>query len=305
MIRAGVWLVLASVLCGFTPAQFRTGVDAVRVDVLVTDGNRPLAGLVAADFDLRDAGVVQTIESVAVDDVPISMMLVLDTSQSVAGGTLARLIEGVRSALGLLTPQDRAAVMTFASDIRLVHDWSWDLGAAKNSVTTVPAGGGTSLWDATFAGLTHADTSPTVRRLVLVFSDGSDTTSWLPRRPVIEKARHTDAVVYAVSLRSQASAPAGATLMGRSGIELSTKEAPMWLDTGFLEEVAEATGGTEYLIQNSDDLRGAFGKIVTEFRTRYVLTYTPRGVDQHGWHPVDVKLKARRGTVRARRGYSR
>ena len=52
-------------------------------------------------------------------------------------------------------------------------------------------------------------------------------------------------------------------------------------------------------------LRREFARIVTEFRTRYLLTYTPRGVDAGGWHPIDVKLKNKKGKVTARRGYSR
>lgn len=44
---------------GVNAAQtFRAGTDAVQVDVLVTRGDRPVAGLTAADFELRDNGVV-------------------------------------------------------------------------------------------------------------------------------------------------------------------------------------------------------------------------------------------------------
>jgi hypothetical protein len=42
---------------------------------------------------------------------------------------------------------------------------------------------------------------------------------------------------------------------------------------------------------------------MTEFRQRYELTYTPTGVAQDGWHTIEVKLRGRRGDVKARRGY--
>ena len=42
-----------------------------------------------------------------------------------------------------------------------------------------------------------------------------------------------------------------------------------------------------------------------EFRSRYLLTYVPRGVDARGWHGIDVKLRGKNGNVRARRGYLR
>jgi hypothetical protein len=65
------------------------------------------------------------------------------------------------------------------------------------------------------------------------------------------------------------------------------------------------TGGTSYTTTSSGELRGAFTKILTEFRTRYLITYTPHGVERAGWHPLEVKLKNRKGTVTARRGYLR
>jgi Ca-activated chloride channel family protein len=305
MIRLVTCLVLAGVLGTAGQQRFRTGVEAVRVDVLVTDGSRPVTGLAADDFDLRDTGIEQTVDSITLADVPISMMLALDTSASVAGATLEQLKGGVLSALAMLQPQDRAALVTFSSDVRLAHDWSGDISTVTRAVADFRGAGGTALWDATFTALTLGDPSPTVRRLILIFSDGDDTGSWLTRQAVIEKAKRTDAVLYGISLSGLASQTHGATLMGRSGIELSPNEPPVWLESRFLADVAEATGGTEHIVGTSRGLRATFEKIVNEFRTRYVLTYTPHGVETSGWHPLEVKLKTKRGTVRARRGYSR
>jgi Ca-activated chloride channel homolog len=284
--------------------QFRSGVDAVRVDVLVTDGRRPVAGLTTADFEIRDSGVVQTIEAVAIADIPISMMVALDLSQSVKGDTLAQLKKGVDAALAALEPRDRAALVTFSSDVRLRHDWTGAVDELRAAVSALGAAGGTSLWDAAFTALTLHDPTPTVRRLVLVFSDGDDTSSWLPRGSVIEKARRTDAVVYSVEMTSGRTA--GRRLLRyRSGVELAASDRTAWIESGFLKELAEATGGDTYTTTNAGDLRQAFTKILTEFRTRYLLTYSPQGVDKAGWHPIEVKLKARKGKVTARRGYLR
>jgi hypothetical protein len=83
---------------GTQPSQrFRAGVDAVRVDVLVTDRNRPVGGLTAADFSLLDNNVPQQIEAMHSEDVPVSMMLTLDASASVAGSPLEDLKGARRS----------------------------------------------------------------------------------------------------------------------------------------------------------------------------------------------------------------
>jgi VWFA-related protein len=83
------------------------------------------------------------------------------------------------------------------------------------------------------------------------------------------------------------------------------KSGQSWIESAFLQELADATGGDIYKTKNGADLHNAFTKILTEFRTRYLLTYSPQGVDKGGWHPIEVKLKTRKGKVAARRGYLR
>ena len=74
--------------------------------------------------------------------------------------------------------------------------------------------------------------------------------------------------------------------------------------TEFLAELAERTGGAR-IASSLVALRRTFSKIVTDFRSRYVLTYTPRNVSATGWHGIDVTLTNRKGEVTARRGYDR
>lgn len=72
-----------------------------------------------------------------------------------------------------------------------------------------------------------------------------------------------------------------------------------------LSALAEETGGEVLVIHESGDLRAAFTNIITSFKTRYVLVYSPQDVPPSGWHPIDVRLRNHRGDVRARRGYLR
>jgi len=294
-------LILAVVVALQT--QIRVGVDAVRVDVLVTDGTRPIPNLIADDFEVRDSGVVQTIESVTVADVPISMMIALDNSSSVSGKVLQELKQGVGEAAAMLQPVDRAALITFSTEIRLATDWDGDFAQLSAAVERLSAGGGTALWDAAFAALAFPDEKPTVRRLVLMFSDGSDTSSWLSRAAVIDKARRTDAVVYGVEIRDRPTSSLTQSVQNRSGVQQFAREAP---DQGtFLDELSNVSGGTTFHVGDASDLRKAFTRELTEFRTRYLITYTARGVERAGWHPIEVRLKTAKGKVTARRGYMR
>ena len=80
---------LLALLAGPTQT-YKVAVDGVRVDVLVADGRRAVRGLTAADFELRDRGVAQRIDSVSFEDVPLSLMIVLETSASVRGAPPCR-----------------------------------------------------------------------------------------------------------------------------------------------------------------------------------------------------------------------
>src|SRR6266566_2685543 len=64
---------------------FSSGTLGVQVDVLVTEGRKPVGGLTAADFELRDNGVLQTIDLVDTSAVPVNAVLALDTSSSTIG----------------------------------------------------------------------------------------------------------------------------------------------------------------------------------------------------------------------------
>lgn len=285
---------------------FRSEADAVSVDVLVTDGNRPVIGLTADDFELRDNGVIQRVTSSSLDDVPLAVLLALDTSSSVEGGTLGSLKAGAESALRLLKPQDRSALMAFANSIGLVAPWGSPRELLLRAIGAARAGGTTSLQDAAFSAMTLRHDATGYRNLVILFSDGADTSSWLPANAVLDKARRADSVVYSVLFSSRGIPGADGKLHYRSGVELTPPQAKSEkASTPFAQELAEITGGSVSGPRSASELKDIFTRILTEFRTRYLLTYTPRDVNTPGWHSIEVKLKGKSGRVRARRGYSR
>jgi VWFA-related protein len=301
MKSAGALLVATLLASGQT---FRSGVEGVHVDALVLDGSRPVGGLRASDFEVRDSGVVQRIESVAFEDVPLNVIFALDASESVQGEPLEHLKQAALAAIELLRPADQAAVLTFDDYVALRADWTTDRAALANAITGAKSGGATALYDAAYAALTLRPPQPG-RTLALVFSDGEDTASWLAGTSTIDIARRNDAVVYAVELRERAPWSPGFRLDVHSGVQLGADAARTSLMDRFLPTLAQDTGGLVLNAARSDQLRERFVRILTEFRTRYLITYSPAGVDRAGWHPLEVTLKNRKGRVIARRGYLR
>ena len=281
---------------------FRVSAEAVRVDALVKRGNRPVAGLTAADFELFDGGVRQHIDSVSFEDVPLSVMIALDTSTSLTGTAFNDLRDAASAATRLLRPEDRVALLTFSHHLALRTPWTHDHAEIHTALADMHAAGATSLHDGAYAALTFKDERPG-RSMVLLFSDGHDTSSWLPGQFVIDAARRSDAVVYAVGLISPYMKPVGYLLDFRSGVQPAITTAPPAGAEFFLPALADQTGGTFLTTERSNKLQETFVQIVNEFRTRYLLTYTPTGVDVGGWHPIEVRLKKTRGSVTARRGY--
>jgi VWFA-related protein len=249
----------------------------VRVDVLVTDGHKPVAGLTAADFELRDNGVLQSVEVVDAADVPLNAVLALDTSASIRGKRQQDLIAAGDALLDGLKPVDRASLTTFSHAVIPRVALTGDLPAVRRELASIAPDGQTSIMDGVYTALTATLAQPG-RSLVVVCTDGSDTMSWLQPSEVLEAAKRSSAVLYAVTAAD------------------ARRSAP-------LSDVADATGGQTLHVKSSAELASTLQRILQEFRSRYILAYTPQGVALGGFHALDVRVKRRGFTVKARPGY--
>ena len=277
-----------------TAQQFRSRTLGVRVDVLVTNGQQLVRGLEADDFELRDNGVVQSVSQIEIERIPLNLILVFDISTSVAGQRMRNLLRAGDALLDQLRAQDRVALLSFATRVRLLAPLTPSRQQIRGALLTLEAKGATSLRDAAFAGLALREDDPG-RTLVLIFSDGDDTSSWLKMPAVLESAKRTDAVVYAVALPEERYVTS--SLFGRTG-RVTYEHAGK-----FLDRLTEETGGRVVFANSNSDIGATFMKALAEFRDRYVLSYSPTGVSPTGWHQLEVKLKNKSGKVTARRGY--
>ena len=303
-------LCVASWAVGVTAQQvrYRSTAEAVLVDVQVTSGGKPVVGLTATDFELKDMGVMQQVEVVSFADVPISLLLVLDVSSSVAGDRLVQLKDAARAAIAALRPGDQAALLAIRDRVMLETGWTSNRATLNRHIDSMDAHGWTALYDAIFSAISFREEAAG-RVLILVFSDGADTASWLDPRQVIEAAHQSDVAITAVSAMNRARPTSGLEARGFVGLAANLRR---WFDRdpalfpyAFLEVITRETGGTLLHVERGEEIAAAFQKIVAGFKTRYLLTYIPRAVDTRGWHPIEVRLVGRKGEVTARRGYWR
>jgi VWFA-related protein len=268
--------VAAAVLAAQPPA-FRSGIEVVRLDVSVTRRGMPVRGLMANDFVLTDNGAAQTVESVTLEDLPLSVTLVLDTSSSVSGDRLAHLIQAGTELTAALRADDRAALITFSHAVDLRVPMTHEFNRINAALPRLKGDGATSLRDAVHLAIELAPRDAT-RPLLLVFTDGHDTASWLTEEAVLDTTRRAGVVIHVVRLESDA----------------------------FLEKLTDASGGRTWSATSDRQLRELFTRALEEMRARYLLTYTPAGINvrgRPGWHEIKVRLKNARADITARPGY--
>jgi VWFA-related protein len=251
-------------------------VEVVRVDALVTDGGQPVLGLGPADFEVLDNGVPQAVDFVSYDQIPLNVVLAFDMSDSLAGERLEHLRGAGTAVLAGLKRNDQSALVTFNNQVVLGAALTSDVEPLREAIGHVVGEGDTSLVDGVFAGITVGE-SDAGRALLMVFSDGLDTLSWLSPAAVLDTAKRSDVVVYAVSVGK--------------------------VKADFLRDLTSFSGGRLFELEKTANLSATFVSILEEFRQRYLVSYTPRGVSREGWHRLEVRLKGKRATIKARPGY--
>lgn len=279
--------IVARTATAASPASqvFRASTDVVTVDVSVRRGNRPLTGLGIQDFEILDDGVTQRIVEMSYEKLPVDVTAVLDVSSSVTGEMLQQLRMAVVDIRRRLQSGDRLRLVTFNMRIRRVVDITASPQALDVALQSLRSGGSSAVNDALSVALVAAN-APNRRQFIVLFSDGRDSASITGAEAVLDVARRTSATVHVV-------------------LAASVKKT---IDTLYTS-LASLTGGAVHALLPGDTVGGAFDKALEQFRSSYVLTYSPgagltpgTGVRQ-GPHAISVRVRRDDVDVRARQTY--
>ena len=293
---AAAWLSAMPPQSGTTtpPQTFRATTSAVVVDASVRDaGQKPITGLTAADFRVLDNGVAQTVTEVSFGTRPIDVTIGLDISGSVTGSVLTELRIAVVRLVGDLKPDDRLRLFVFSSAMQRAIDFTTDAKAVEAAMRRTPPGGRTALYDTLSVALVTA-VEPDRRQLVVFFTDGEDSGS-----------KTTPAMLQAVAQRTRATTTFVVSTMAElpftagSGFAMTSSHRV----NPFLIQLADATGGTVLPVETSADVAPLFKRILSDFRSSYVIFFSPTGVDRGGFHNLSVEVTRPGATVQARRSY--
>lgn len=270
-VRRNLWPALCGlwvVACGLAPAcalaqqspqdTFHVNVRLVNVFVNVTDADgAPVGGLSQDDFQLTEDGVPQKITYFEREtDMPLSLVLAIDTSGSVRKDLDIEKREAREFMRALLRPVDGMDVFDFNSDVREVVPFTANLHTLDEGLTNLSTGPATALYDAIY--LAAQRLAPRRGRKVLVIlSDGGNTVKGVDFSEAMDEAVRGEVMVYSLI---------DLPILNDAGRDTGGEHALMTLSQG--------TGGKSYYAQFGD-LTSAFQKVSEDLRTQYLIGYYP------------------------------
>jgi VWFA-related protein len=189
----------------------RTEVGLVNIVFTVSDKDgRPVPGLKADDFQVFDNKKPQKIEYFSdlgkSSDVPLTIALLIDTSGSVKGELDYEKSTAVEFFKDILRPKkDLALIIQFDSEVNLVQDFTQRYDDLLNAMGRLKAGGSTSLYDAVYLAAEEKLKHETGRKVMVIITDGDDTSSKVRKEEAIEAAQRSDVLIYGIGVQTEQS----------------------------------------------------------------------------------------------------
>jgi Ca-activated chloride channel family protein len=274
---------------------FRSAVDLVSIQASVRDRRgRPLPGLTAADFEVRDNGQPRSILSLRSDRrSPVSVAILVDMSGSMrVGSKIAMARQAFDSILSQLRDgEDELALFTFDSRLHERQPFTTDISHLKGALDTFDPFGATSLYDATAATARRLAERSAAHKAIVILTDGIDTSSTLTAPEVSGMASSIDVPVYIVA--TVASPDRDSLLEG------GDRSVPS--DGADLRDLAEWTGGRLVFATSFAETVVAASNLLDELRQQYVLAIEAANTPE--WRRLEVRVKRSSASVKARSGY--
>lgn len=254
---------------------FRVNVRLVNVFTTVTDSHgAPVANLTKDDFHLLEDGIPQEIRIFEKESaMPLSIALAIDTSESTRREVALEMSSARKFVHSILRPVDHLSLFQISEDIDQLTRFSSNMKEIERGIDHLTAGAGTSLYDAIFL-CSDALLDREGRKVLVLITDGGDTTSKTDYNNALRRAQQAEAIVYSIIV-VPVQADAGRNIGGEHA----------------LIQISKDTGGKYYYAESGEQLDAAFRKISDELRTQYLLAFYPnRKVSDSPFRRIQVEL---------------
>jgi len=275
------------------------------VNVVVTVGGKSSNGpldLKQDDFEILEDGAPQEIANFARDaDQPLKMVMLFDTSLSVTQRLNFERRAAARFFERIIRPQDRAAIFSVSTDVIVLQDFTNKIPLLIDATRQLKAQGATSLYDGVFLASDYFKNAEG-RRVIVIVSDGGDTTSGKGLLEALTQAQKSDAVIFAVFTGSQWPSQNLRDLAAERALETLTRE------TGGEVLRAKVQGGSQPGDEADElslkELDRAFTSLADQLRTQYVLGFFSTNEKRDGsFRKLAIRIKKTDYNARARSGY--
>ena len=272
---------------------FRVNVRLVNVFTTVTDSRgAPVSDLTKDDFRLFEDGVPQDIKVFEKESaIPLSIALAIDTSPSTQRDFKLEVSSARRFVHSILRSEDRLSVFEVTETINQLTGFTSDMKRIEKGIDNLRTGPGTSIYDAIYL-CSDALLDREGRKVLVLITDGGDTTSKADYNNALKRAQQAEAIVYSIIV-VPVEADAGRNLGGEHA----------------LIQISNDTGGKYYYAEGEQQLDTAFRKISDELRTQYLIAFYPnRKVSDSSFRRIQLELnkkdpEGRPYQVRHRAGY--
>lgn len=289
VVFAGSISPAGTIFCQEPQTTIRTEVALVDIVFTAIDRNgQPVRDLRAEDFQVFENNKAQKIEYFSYlgkgSNVPLTVALLIDTSGSVKDKLDYEKATAAEFFKGILRPnKDLALIIQFDSEVNLVQDFTQSQEALLNALDSLKAGNSTSLYDAIYLAAEEKLKDEVGRKVMVVITDGEDTSSKLRREDAIEAAQKSDVLIYGIGVRSE---------------EFGS-------NFGVLKRFADETGGAFFSPHaRLAEIQAAFRAIGEEIRDQYSMAYIPTDKKKDGsFRAIDIRCKVGGVRIRARKGY--
>jgi VWFA-related protein len=294
LVLTGVWLTLVvspwdlQQPTQVPQATIKTKVELVNVIFTATDRNgKTISGLKAEDFQVFEDKKPQTIDYfndwTKGSEIPLTIALLIDTSRSVKSKldyekqAAAEFFRNV-----LRKDRDLALIIQFDADVNLVQDFTQDPDRLTSALGKLEAGTSTALYDAIYLAVNEKLKDETGRKVILIITDGSDTSSKIREKEAVEVSQRNDVLIYGIGVRDE---------FGES--------------FGVLRKFADETGGGFFSpTARLSELRDSFRAIGEDLQGQYSLAYRSTNEKRDGsFRSIDLRCKVPGLRIRARKGY--
>jgi VWFA-related protein len=274
---------------------FGTQIEIINLSLSVTDArNNFVTDLVQHDFQVFEDGIRQELSLFTHENLPISLVLMIDTSASMEEKLKTAQDAAIRFTK-TLRPQDLAQVVQFNERATTLQNFTNDLPALEKAIRSTEASGPTALHNALYIALKDLTRDKKAaelrRRAIVMLSDGEDTASLVTDDQVLDLAKKSEINIYAISLRPQRA-------QDRQRAAFSQAEY-------LFNALTRETGGRAYFPASIGELDAVYDRIAEELRTLYSVGYVSSNARRDGkWRRIVVRVPDREGIqVRHKLGY--